>query len=106
MFVRRQLSLISGVYRRAGLGGLARFSASVRDYFREPVVMRSSPLFLQIEPTILCNLECSYCINPFLARERTSLTLEKFRRILDEVPSVSKISLVGIGETFMNKDVF
>ena len=102
---RRSATLLE-VRRRSGFGGVARALAAVRDYYREPVVMRSAPLFLQIEPTILCNLECTFCINPFLPRARTSLSLEKFRRILSEVPSTTKISLVGIGESFMNKELW
>jgi radical SAM protein with 4Fe4S-binding SPASM domain len=104
--VKRELALIGDAYRRGGVSGLLRFSAAVRDYLREPVVMHSSPLFLQVEPTIYCNLECSFCINPFLPRTRTSMTADKFERILDEVPSTTKISLVGIGESFMNKELF
>jgi radical SAM protein with 4Fe4S-binding SPASM domain len=104
--LRRKLSVIGDVYRRGGLGGLLRFSASVRDYFREPAVMHSSPLFLQVEPTIHCNLECSFCINPFLPRTRTSMTADKFGQLLDQVPSTTKISLVGIGESFMNKELW
>jgi radical SAM protein with 4Fe4S-binding SPASM domain len=102
---RRSGTLLK-VGRRHGLGGVARTLAAVRDYYREPSVMRSAPLFLQIEPTILCNLECTFCINPFLPRARTSLSLEKFKRILNEVPSTTKISLVGIGESFMNKELW
>lgn len=104
--MNKYAAVVRGVYRRAGLAGIRKFSASVRDYLREPEVMRSTPLFLQVEPTILCNLECSLCINPFLPRARTSLTIARFQRILDEVPSTTKISLVGIGESFMNKELW
>jgi len=68
--------------------------------------MRGSPLFLQVEPTILCNLECKFCINPYLPRARATLTLEKFREILRQAPHVTKLSLVGIGESFMNKELW
>lgn len=93
------------VYRDSGVRGVGNVIVALRDYYREPDVV-GPPLFLQVEPTILCNLECSFCINPFLPRERTSLTVEKFQRILDEVPSTTKISLVGIGESFMNKQLW
>jgi radical SAM protein with 4Fe4S-binding SPASM domain len=102
----RRAAYLLAAGRRSGLSGMARAVRSARDYWREPAVMQGSPLFLQVEPTILCNLECSFCINPFLPRTRTSLTPAKFDRILDEVPGVSKISLVGIGESFMNKDLW
>lgn len=102
--IGRIRSLVAS-FRQRGLSELGSVLRSARDYYREPVVVEP-PLFLQVEPTILCNLECSFCINPFLPRERTSLTVEKFTRILDEVPSTTKISLVGIGESLMNKQLF
>ena len=73
---------------------------------REPSVPKGPPIFLQVEPTILCNLECAFCINPYLPRARATLTLNKFCEMLDQVPSVSKISLVGIGESVINKELW
>jgi radical SAM protein with 4Fe4S-binding SPASM domain len=101
-----RLALVGDLYRRAGLRGLIGAGWSAYDYYAEPGVVRGSPLFLQIEPTILCNLECAFCINPFLPRSRTSLSLAKFQKILEQCPSVSKISLVGIGESFMNRELW
>ena len=103
---QRRVREMVALYRRRGVRGLATVLRSVRDYYREPIVMDSEPLFLQVEPTILCNLECTFCINPYLPRTRTSLSLTQFRRVVDEVPSASKISLVGIGESFMNKELW
>ena len=104
--IARRSATLLNVRRRSGFGGVAGALAAARDYYREPAVMGSSPLFLQIEPTILCNLECTLCINPFLPRARTSLSLDGFKRILREVPSTTKISLVGIGESFMNRELW
>lgn len=86
--------------------GFSKAVAAGLDFLGEPPVVRGSPAFLQIEPTILCNLECKFCINPFLDRAREALTLERFQRILDQVPTVVKISLVGIGESTLNKNLF
>ncbi len=79
---------------------------TTRDYLTEPVQPSGSPLFLEIEPTIECNLKCVFCINPFLSRARVHLTVDQFRKILDQVPSLAKISLVGIGESFMNRELW
>lgn len=86
--------------------GFRRTLMTAFDFLGEPIEVRGTPAFLQIEPTILCNLECKFCINPFLDRAREALTLDKFKRILDEVPTVVKISLVGIGESTLNKNLF
>jgi radical SAM protein with 4Fe4S-binding SPASM domain len=104
--LKRPLTLIRDVYNKAGLRGLYRLTALADDYLNEAAVMRGSPLFLQIEPTIQCNLECAFCINPFLPRKRASLSVADFEQILEQIPSTIKISLVGIGESFMNKDLW
>ena len=41
-------------------------AAVVRDDYREPATMGGAPLCLQVEPTVLCNLERSFCMNPFV----------------------------------------
>lgn len=97
---------LAHVFRHRGVSGIVSVARSAREYYSEPMEMKSNPTFLQVEPTILCNLECSFCINPFLPRKRTSLSLANFERVLNEVPSATKISLVGIGESFMNKDLW
>ena len=106
MQIIKGAKLLKHILQRAGLRGAVSLVKAAGDYYRESATVQGSPLFLQIEPTILCNLECAFCINPFLARARTSLSLEKFQKILAQVPSVSKISLVGIGESFMNKELW
>lgn len=100
------LRVFRAVVRRSGLRGAAALLRSAYGYYREPEVVRGSPLFLQVEPTILCNLECKFCINPYLPRARATLTLEKFQAILKQTPHLTKLSLVGIGESFMNKDLW
>ena len=101
-----KLRVFQAVVRRSGLRGVATLLRSAYDYYREPEVMAGTPLFLQVEPTILCNLECKFCINPYLPRARATLTLEKFQEVLRQTPNVTKLSLVGIGESFMNKDLW
>ena len=101
-----KLRVVQAVVRRSGLRGAVALLRSAYDYYRERDVMAGAPLFLQVEPTILCNLECKFCINPYLPRARATLTLEKFQALLKQAPHVAKLSLVGIGESFMNKELW
>ena len=102
----KKLGAIQRTLGREGIRGLGSLLKSAYDYYREPELLRGAPMFLQVEPTILCNLECKFCINPYLPRTRTSLTLEKFRQVLEQSPRLTKISLVGIGKSFMNKELW
>lgn len=104
--MQKILKKIAAARTMAQAQGLAAACRAAFDFLGEPLRVRGTPAFLQIEPTILCNLECKFCINPFLDRAREALTLEKFQRILDQVPTVVKISLVGIGESTLNKNLF
>lgn len=104
MTVRNKLAPV--LHALSSSRGARNLPRAVWTFLREPVEVSGAPLFLQIEPTIMCNLECKFCINPFLARARTSLTVEQFQAILEQNPQVAKVSLVGIGESFLNKELW
>jgi radical SAM protein with 4Fe4S-binding SPASM domain len=71
----------------------------------EPDVVPGGPLYVQVEPTIVCNLACKFCISPELNRSTKFMTAEQFELILDRIPSLEKVSLVGVGEPLLNKDL-
>ena len=64
------------------------------------------PFFAEIEPTTACNLRCRFCLNPELANPRNSLSYEQFIHILDSLPGLLVVSLLGLGEPTLNKDLF
>ncbi len=64
---------------------------------------------LLIETTNCCNIRCHYCPNPKLMRPRGTMSLELFKKIIDDVaghPKVTLVELVGMGETFLNPHIF
>ncbi len=72
-----------------------------------PVVW-GMPWTLTIEPTNRCNLACPECPsgNGSLVRPLGSMTLERFRRLVDEVsPHVFYLQLYFQGEPFINKSL-
>jgi len=62
------------------------------------------PTFIQIEPTTKCNFNCIMCTRKTLNQKRLNkdLTLEEFKEILRQIPTVRKIKLQGLGEPLMN----
>ncbi len=69
---------------------------------REP----QGPLHAHIEPTTFCNLRCPSCYNPALpASKKGSMSLATFREVLDRLPTVKDVSLLGLGEPFMNREL-
>ena len=68
----------------------------------------SQPTGLMIEPTDLCNLNCTGCWTNDPAHKAQSryMTLEMFRRIIDELGDyLTVIWLWGWGEPLLNKKV-
>jgi radical SAM protein with 4Fe4S-binding SPASM domain len=66
------------------------------------------PRKLQVEVTASCNLSCRMCIvryRPPLPRS-ASLPLERFRRLLDQMPDLTDVSLQGIGEPLLAPDIY
>jgi radical SAM protein with 4Fe4S-binding SPASM domain len=62
------------------------------------------PEELQLEVTGACNLRCRMCLvsyQPTIGRRRGSVTAESLRLLLDDLPSVRRLSLQGLGEPLL-----
>ncbi len=77
-----------------------------RRYF-EAVAARDSvaeapPVCLYLEVTNRCNLLCETCPRTFEALEPPAdMSMELFRRIVDQVPNVARVVLHGVGEPML-----
>jgi len=78
--------------------------SKILDYFKVRRKIMPLPFFAQIEPTTRCNFNCVTCtrttLNP--SRLNRDLTLEEFKIILEQIPSLIEIKLQGMGEPFLN----
>jgi radical SAM protein with 4Fe4S-binding SPASM domain len=67
------------------------------------------PTELQLEVTGACNLACTMCLvsyRPKLGRAQGAMSFDVFRRVLDELPQVERITLQGLGEPLLAPDLF
>jgi radical SAM protein with 4Fe4S-binding SPASM domain len=72
-----------------------------------PSPVTPGPSELQLEVTGSCNLSCQMCLvayRPRLGRS-ASLSLATVRRLLDDLPSVRRLTLQGLGEPLMAPDL-
>ncbi len=106
MKLSEALGIIVSSLRIDGAAGLRNLALAYCNVATEPLEMSSFPVIVQIEPTIYCNLNCLMCVNPISARKKRHMTLDEFKRIVDSLPFVKKISMVGAGEPLMNPDLF
>ena len=85
-------------------------SLRLRRAHRElPVNSFALPARADLEPTTYCNFRCPHC--PSGARivapgPRVHLSLGSFTHILDQLPTVYRIKLVGLGEPLLNPEFF
>lgn len=73
---------------------------------RGKIIINNKPVLAQIEPTSECNLDCEMCIREKIGVPIGTMSFEDFKKILDKLDSLFKISLSGQGEPFLNKDIF
>ncbi|MBI4355788.1 MAG: SPASM domain-containing protein [Candidatus Omnitrophica bacterium] len=73
---------------------------------REPAVVSSQPISLQIEPIVRCNFACTMCHSPERSRAHPApLSLDRYRAILDQFPHVRFLTLQGVGEPLLNPEL-
>lgn len=64
------------------------------------------PSTLDIEPNNNCNFKCPHCQVSHWNKKIALLTVDSFRAIIDQVPTLVSIKLQGMGEPLLNKDLF
>jgi len=66
------------------------------------------PVTAQIEPTVSCDLNCTFCHSDDLRRSRPKphMSYEEFAHILDELSFLPLLGIVGMGEPTRNPEFF
>ncbi|MEM1530140.1 MAG: radical SAM protein [Candidatus Bathyarchaeia archaeon] len=66
------------------------------------------PRAIQLEPTTKCNFSCITCTRKTLPKSRLNkdLTIQDFRVILENIPTLKIIKLQGLGEPLMNQYIW
>src|SRR3954447_1811582 len=62
------------------------------------------PREIQLEVTGACNLACTMCLvsyRPKIGKRQGALEYEQFRRIVDELPELERLTLQGLGEPLL-----
>ncbi len=62
------------------------------------------PREIQLEVTGACNLACTMCLvsyRPKIGKRHGALDYERFRRVVDELPQLERVTLQGLGEPLL-----
>lgn len=106
MNFRTNVQILLNIAKKEGAKGLFNLALNLLDQFVEPQYMRSQPVFVQIEPTRRCNLKCEFCDRALEEDNNEDISLSGFKTIMKKLPHLHKISLVGVGEPLLNKELF
>ena len=67
------------------------------------------PRHLQLEVTSACNLACAMCLvsyRPAINRAEGAMPMELFRRLVDDTPGLTRVTLQGLGEPLLQPHLF
>ncbi len=64
--------------------------------------------WMQVETSSICNFRCASCALSLKEYDRPEkhMTPDQFRRVLQAFPQVEKVELQGVGEVFLNDEIF
>ena len=63
------------------------------------------PEYVQLEPTIRCNYDCSGCTRLTALKDRKlDISVNEVQKILQLIPTLKKIKLMGLGEPFLHPE--
>lgn len=79
---------------KAGVGVLLR-----------PQKAFNKPVHLQIEPTTVCNLKCTFCVREKNVFRPKSISIEKFQGVFDQVQP-ARVTFAGDGEPTLAPDIW
>lgn len=68
-------------------------------------VVKTEPVFANIEITTRCNLHCKYCARSIMGRQGEDMPKEMFSRILDLLPHAYRVTIVGLGEPLLHPHI-
>lgn len=64
------------------------------------------PYWLDVEPINICNLACNHCQVTHWSKPKAVLSFESFKSLLSQFRFLRTIKLQGMGEPFLNKDIW
>ena len=80
------------------------FHLDIENRYRKKLVM-PLPQYIQLEPTIRCNYACIGCTRLTVLKDRAlDISVDQIKKILNLIPSLKKVKLMGLGEPFLHPE--
>jgi len=111
-FLTRRLTIecdrIPYTYQRVGMKRLVNWLLTETSVYAKPPTPWGWPTILQVEPSSVCNLRCTFCpVTTGLERPAGLLDFEIYKRVIDEIGDyLFLILLWDWGEPFLNPAIY
>lgn len=104
--MRSKIIYVKECFLAHGLKGLSNLAAAYFSLKFKPK-KAAFPILLLIEPTVRCQLSCKMCVRSRqVDRKEGDLKFKDYIHILNQFDAVSNLCLSGLGEPFMNPEIF
>ena len=82
----------------------ALFHFTIDSKYKKKIIM-PLPEYIQLEPTIRCNYDCVGCTRLTVLKDRKlDISVNNVKKILQLLPTLKKIKLMGLGEPFLHPE--
>lgn len=106
MKTKIKIKIAKDILKNSGVKTFLNLALNYPSMALTPDKVFSKPLYIQIEPTLKCNLRCKMCYGTYKRRDCKDMDFDDFKKIIDQFPSAATIHLQGLGEPFLHKDIF
>lgn len=91
-----------------GIQNPLRLIYDIQNKFSAKNKIPKSPLYVDVEPTNICNFSCRFCVRQQMKRKLGYMTLNQFRLVAKSTKDANAkvIRFAGWGEPFLNKEVY
>jgi MoaA/NifB/PqqE/SkfB family radical SAM enzyme len=79
------------------------YDLKYRLYKKYPAKLKK-PFKIEIEHSTVCNKKCTFCMHTHWDERQEQMPFEKYKKIVDDIPSLKWINIAGIGSPFLHKD--
>lgn len=107
-WLQQKRRFLHQAFEQHGWRGVVNNLQNDWDARRLPERVVARPLRLVLEPTVRCNLNCTFCDTNevFRTRDKKYLTAADFERILDQLPFVQSLNPTLRGEALVSPHIF
>jgi radical SAM protein with 4Fe4S-binding SPASM domain len=80
------------------------FKPMLRFLYKIKPYIYTYPRQIEIEITLKCNKTCILCEHTYWHEKSEELSLDEFKKIVDQFPKLQWVNLTGEGDAFLNRD--